>query len=373
MPRIRTIKPEFWTDEQIQGWPERSQLVYIALWNVADDDGRLRAHPALLRSQVCPYHPHVDIEAALAPIIEADKLRIYTADGQTYGYLPTFNEHQRINRPTPSRLPAPSVVSSHGRVNADSVIDHGSINDGSQVAPRTTSNPADRAAINADSVRDHGSINEGSHRERKGKEGKGRERKGEEESRGRARPLPPPPVDSVRLSTHELERFALEDASTDPTHPVAVVWGRYRDACEALQLRPPSWRAVAPMIARAVVYWQSCDRNPAAELEQIVDYAVRSDWRADARNQALPPTRIFGSPRYPVDQLQERLAAAAHQWRRSQQEIAESYTVAESGAADVDDDPLLRATEQAIAEGYTGRRMTARRDEILAEIAEVAA
>ncbi len=41
MARIRTIKPEFWTDEKLAPLPPITRLVYIALWNMADDKGRL--------------------------------------------------------------------------------------------------------------------------------------------------------------------------------------------------------------------------------------------------------------------------------------------------------------------------------------------
>ncbi len=38
MPRIRAIKPEFWSSPQLPSDPW-SRLLYIAMWNWADDNG----------------------------------------------------------------------------------------------------------------------------------------------------------------------------------------------------------------------------------------------------------------------------------------------------------------------------------------------
>lgn len=107
MARIRTIKPEFWQDELIASWPMESRLVYIALWNEADDEGRLRASTSYLRSRLFPYDLDFDISQALLPIINSGKLTTYQINGQWYGVLPKLVEHQVINKPSKSKIPAP--------------------------------------------------------------------------------------------------------------------------------------------------------------------------------------------------------------------------------------------------------------------------
>lgn len=106
MARIRAIKPEFWLDEEIASWPHVTRLAYIGLWNEADDEGRLRANPAYLKNRLFPYEPKLDIETVLRPIVAAEKLVIYTVGAQTYGFLPKFTDHQVINHPSASKLPA---------------------------------------------------------------------------------------------------------------------------------------------------------------------------------------------------------------------------------------------------------------------------
>lgn len=40
LPRIRTIKPEFWTDEDVLKMSNSCALFFIGLWNFCDDDCR---------------------------------------------------------------------------------------------------------------------------------------------------------------------------------------------------------------------------------------------------------------------------------------------------------------------------------------------
>ena len=46
MARIRTIKPEFWTSDQVVECSFAARLLFIGMWNFCDDYG---VHPASLR------------------------------------------------------------------------------------------------------------------------------------------------------------------------------------------------------------------------------------------------------------------------------------------------------------------------------------
>ena len=54
-PRIRTLKPELWQDEKIGNLSRDARLLFIGLVTMADDEGRLRALPALILGHVFPY------------------------------------------------------------------------------------------------------------------------------------------------------------------------------------------------------------------------------------------------------------------------------------------------------------------------------
>jgi len=126
--RIRTIKPEFWANERIAAWPPLTRLAYVGLWNEADDEGRLRGSPAYLASRIFPYEKSLDMKKVLAPIQNCGKLVLFEHEGQHYGYLPGFNKHQRINRPSPSKLPKPddceASLDTHGGLTEDSLKAH---------------------------------------------------------------------------------------------------------------------------------------------------------------------------------------------------------------------------------------------------------
>jgi hypothetical protein len=109
-PRIRTIKPESWQDENLGGRVGRdARLLFWVLVSLADDDGRFRALPSLIVGHGYPYD---DDALTLLPrwldeLAGAGLVVLYAVDGMRYGALPGFTEHQRIDRPSPSDLPTP--------------------------------------------------------------------------------------------------------------------------------------------------------------------------------------------------------------------------------------------------------------------------
>lgn len=107
MARKRIIDPEFWTDQEIGFWSFKARLFYIGLWNFSDDEGLLKAHDALLKAQIFPYELTIDIPSLKKEI--ADKVQWYEVNGQQYGYIRNFLRHQRIDKPSPSKLPHPEL------------------------------------------------------------------------------------------------------------------------------------------------------------------------------------------------------------------------------------------------------------------------
>jgi hypothetical protein len=48
--RIRSIKPEYWADQDLAEQVSRdARLLYIGLWNLADEHGRLRGDPRYIK------------------------------------------------------------------------------------------------------------------------------------------------------------------------------------------------------------------------------------------------------------------------------------------------------------------------------------
>lgn len=111
MARIRTIKPEFFTSEDIVNLSPLARLLYIALWCEADKDGRLVFKPKTLKMRYFP-GDSCNIEKLCGELIDGGLLVQY---GDGLAYIPRFGHHQHVNpRETESKLPAPDGVSCMG-------------------------------------------------------------------------------------------------------------------------------------------------------------------------------------------------------------------------------------------------------------------
>lgn len=109
MARIRTIKPEFWTDAKTGTLPEFSKCLFLGLLNHADDYGVLEWSPAEWRAKIFPYHSDTTTGAVQKALLD-DLLPLgllvmfaFTDDeGETkqYAFIQNFHRHQVINKPS---------------------------------------------------------------------------------------------------------------------------------------------------------------------------------------------------------------------------------------------------------------------------------
>lgn len=107
MARIRSIKPDFFTSEDVVRLSPLARLLYIATWMEADREGRLAWRPVTMKLRYLP-GDSCTIEDLAAELVDAGLVVPYEADGQRLAHIPTFTKHQIINnREAPSTLPAP--------------------------------------------------------------------------------------------------------------------------------------------------------------------------------------------------------------------------------------------------------------------------
>lgn len=119
MARIRSIKPEIWAHEQLGRLSMGARLTFIGLISLADDEGRGRGDSEYLWGQIHGYQGGLrgggnkarwrriigELEACRdkdGPIVV-----FYQVCEATYYWLPGFKRQQRIDRPSPSKLPTP--------------------------------------------------------------------------------------------------------------------------------------------------------------------------------------------------------------------------------------------------------------------------
>lgn len=109
MARIRTIKPEFFTSLTIADLPLSARLTFIGLWTHVDDDGRCVDEPRLVRAAVWPLDDRTaaDVDADIRALHDASLILRYQHAGRRYMAIANWTEHQRIDKPKPSKLPAP--------------------------------------------------------------------------------------------------------------------------------------------------------------------------------------------------------------------------------------------------------------------------
>lgn len=108
MARIRSIKPEFWTSEQVMECSPIARLLFVGMWNFADDKGRLPCAPKTLKAQIFPAD---DIDSAnvlrLIDELSANGLvQRYTVDDKEYLQVTGWH-HQKIDKPQKPKHPEP--------------------------------------------------------------------------------------------------------------------------------------------------------------------------------------------------------------------------------------------------------------------------
>lgn len=107
MARIRSIKPEFPQSETIGALSRDARLLFIQLWTFVDDEGRARAASRMLASLLYPYDDDAPslIDGWLLELEGAGCVVRYVIEGTTYIQVLNWLKHQKIDRPTPSRIP----------------------------------------------------------------------------------------------------------------------------------------------------------------------------------------------------------------------------------------------------------------------------
>jgi hypothetical protein len=110
MSRIRTVKPEFWSNEQVMNCSTNARLMFIGLWNFVDDAGR---HTLACKQIKALIFPGDDFSSEIVrgwfdELSANGLIQTYIIDDKEY-FQVTGWHHQKIDRPQPSKLPAPPV------------------------------------------------------------------------------------------------------------------------------------------------------------------------------------------------------------------------------------------------------------------------
>lgn len=104
MPRIRTVKPEFWSDEKLSPEPDHVRLVFLGMISMADDLGRLVDNDRQIDAFVFPAASDgrlADTREALARLSGASRIiRGTTSSGQRIIQIANWERHQKVTHPS---------------------------------------------------------------------------------------------------------------------------------------------------------------------------------------------------------------------------------------------------------------------------------
>lgn len=108
MPRIRTLKPEFFTSEDIVSLSPLARLFFQACWCESDREGRMTWKPGTMKLRYFPADK-CDIEKIADEVVSAGLVVVYEVEGKRYAHIPTFKRHQYVNpKESASVLPEPT-------------------------------------------------------------------------------------------------------------------------------------------------------------------------------------------------------------------------------------------------------------------------
>lgn len=272
MPRIRTIKPEFCTSEQIAECSPSARLLFATMWCFCDDAGRHPASVLRLKAECFPFDSYTkdEMTAFVRELHAAGLLVEFEYEGKRYWQVTGWS-HQKIDRPNAKY--GPVFEEKRG---SSSVMVGGSI-EGLVVEFGDHSPNAPRPFV--DSSPPEGKGRERKREERKGEEGSGFYDKSPTPTATKQSSVQrsPPSVDEVRR--YMADREYPDDAEAFVDHYEANGWVQGRG-------KPiKDWRA-------AVRNWQRNDFGRSAGAKSPVTYAKQRE----ANMQAAGDRFVSGAP-----------------------------------------------------------------------------
>lgn len=286
MARIRTVKPEFFTSLTVAGLSVEARLTFIGLWTHVDDQGRCVDDPRLIKAAVWPLDDRVsaDVERDLRELTESSLILRYKVGERSYLCVRTWDEHQRINRPTKSKLPPPPE-------NPEPPSSSRNANGGPGKMPDER---ADDSSSSSKSVRTHAQLTEGSLAERKGTGN--REQGRENPPTPRRSPEPPADHDGNPGPAEQLVTAWINSCNRRP--PTQVVADVGRHVAEMLHDDIP-----AADIERGIQIWQAKGSNPRtlpSYVNQVMnarpaEVVTLADRRTPITDQRVANTLALGA------------------------------------------------------------------------------
>ena len=105
--KIRSVRPEFFTDSKMVQLSHSARLLYVGLWCYVDDEGRGEYLPKRIEGEIFPLED-VGFAGLWTELEGLGRVVRYRVEGQSYFYIPRAEDYQKPNRKYDSKLPAPT-------------------------------------------------------------------------------------------------------------------------------------------------------------------------------------------------------------------------------------------------------------------------
>ena len=102
MKKHRGVSVDFWTDEKVVSMSPLARLLFMGSWHYCCDGGHLDATPLELKMRVLPAD-NCDPAELVEEILTTG---LYARDEEGRLSVPKLPEHQKIDKPSQSRIPA---------------------------------------------------------------------------------------------------------------------------------------------------------------------------------------------------------------------------------------------------------------------------
>lgn len=116
MARIRSIKPEFWSSEQVMECSPMARLLFIGLWNFCDDGGNHVDSDRTIKAEIFPGDDirSSEVRRMLDELSSNGLIVPYTSNGKAFIHV-TGWKHQKIDRPSYKHPAFPGIDSPNDR------------------------------------------------------------------------------------------------------------------------------------------------------------------------------------------------------------------------------------------------------------------
>ena len=109
--KSRLLKPGFFTNEDLAECEPLARILYAGLWCFADKNGCFEWRPLKIKAEILPYEDN-GVENLLEQLLNQNLIQMYQFNGKTYGFIPTFLNHQSPHKnEAKTSIPIPEHLS----------------------------------------------------------------------------------------------------------------------------------------------------------------------------------------------------------------------------------------------------------------------